>query len=84
MHEIRTTATDYPVAWCLSISLFVTRLRPAKTAKRTKVSHVWGSLLGPKKHCIRRGPRFPMAGKEDSMRPSPNYITLPVTLMHTY
>jgi len=36
MHELEIIATDVPVAWAL-VSLFVTRLHPAKTTERTEV-----------------------------------------------
>jgi len=36
-HEIRTVATDDPVAWCFHQSKSVTRLLPARTAERIDV-----------------------------------------------
>jgi len=37
MHEMRTVTIDDPVAWCVSVSLSVTRLHRAKTAGRIEV-----------------------------------------------
>jgi len=45
MHEIRTIATDVLVAWCASLSLSVTRLRPAKRLNGTTSCLEW-RLLG--------------------------------------
>jgi len=43
MHEMRTTATDVPTAWCVcqsKISLSVTRLRPTKATARIEILFV--------------------------------------------
>jgi len=37
MHEIRTIATDIPVAWCFIVSQSVTRRRCAKTSEQIEV-----------------------------------------------
>jgi len=45
MHEMRTIATDDPVAWCVCLS--VTRLRPAKAADQAPVLwRSWGGAQG--------------------------------------
>jgi len=40
MHDMRTIATDDPVAWCVCQSVCNALLRPAKTAKRIEVLFV--------------------------------------------
>jgi len=50
MHEMRTIATDEPVARCISLTAcLLTRLRSAKVAKRIEVS---------KKHRLHGRPNF--------------------------
>jgi len=56
VHEIRTIATDVPVAWCVCHAA-----APYKSCC-TDRGPLWGGewrLLGPKEHSITRGSRFP-------------------------
>jgi len=63
-------------SFCLSVSLFVTRLRPAKTAERGPVRG--GGSSRPEEHLrlLNGGPDFRrrVADRGDSMRSSPNYF----------
>jgi len=49
MHEMRPVAIDDPVAWCvcLLVCQSITRLCPAKTAKRIEVQFVIEATGGP-------------------------------------
>jgi len=68
-----TVASNVSLVWCVCICQSVTRLRPVKRLNGSKSCLGWRLTLGAKKHCIRRGFRYPTE-KGDSMWPSPNYF----------
>jgi len=61
MHEMRTIATDDPVAW--SVCLSVKRLRPAKTAKRIQVLFGVEALGSPGHNVLNGGTHGEKIGK---------------------
>jgi len=54
MHEMQTTATDVPVAWCVNQSVYHATV-PCKKKLNGSRSGLIGNSLGPKTHCIRWG-----------------------------